>query len=328
MREEPAASELLDRLVRSVAATPDPIKRARECVAVGEELRTVQSRLANVRRQAIYEATLRPGATGRSVADELGVSAKTVSLASSEFRRQDLDLLRDLVEATESVAPDSPELLPAKAVIASSSSVGVVSHIVAALDLVWLRAASTDGDADTWEKTYQGFKRVEYLSKLARAQQPLPPRADAPAQFRTPARLQWLEAVLNAMPGVAGWASVDAQSDDQEWGLWWSIESADPNLEAGDVGPSSKGWLVSEWLVWLVRDYRVAGKRIQSSVTAPPPMINEPGAMMTFYITASLDDPDSVDPDEFAQSIIDVWDGQLGVPGTGYFDVNWPVKHP
>lgn len=326
MNQDPASSELLERLVRSVAAIPDPIKRARECVAVGEELRTVQGRLAQVRRQAVYEATLRPGATGRSVAEELGVSAKTVSLASSEFRRRDIDLLHDLVEATESVAPDSPELLHAKAVVASSTNVGVLSHVVAELDSVWILAASIDGDSDSWEELYQGFKRAKYLSKLASIEPPTPPKPDGSSEFGAPPRLQWLSEVLNAMPGIGGWASMDTRDDDHKWELWWSIESADANLEVADVGPSPEGWLVSEWLVWLVRDYRIAGRLIESSVTAPPPMINEPGAMMTFYITASLAGPDSVDPDEFAQSIINVWDGRPGSPRTGYFDIDWPGK--
>jgi len=128
------------------------------------------------------------------------------------------------------------------------------------------------------------------------------------------------------MPGVAGWASMEDRGQGLQWELWWSIQSADPNLEVGDVGPSTDGWLVSEWLVWLVRDYRVAGRQIESSVTAPPPMINEPGAMMTFYITASLEGPDAIEPDDFARSIIQVWEGRGGSPGTGYFDIRWPER--
>lgn len=57
------------------------------------------------------------------------------------------------------------------------------------------------------------------------------------------------------------------------------------------------------------------------------PMLNDPGAMMTLYITASLEGPGSVDPDEFARSIIEVWDGRAGSPRTGYFDIDWPEKH-
>ena len=326
MQENPAASELLDRLLRSVAALPDPIERARQCVLIGDELRGIQSGLADIRRQAIYEATLRPGATGKSVAEQLGVSAKTVSLASSEFRREDLALMHRLVEATAAVAADSAGVAHAEAMIASSAAIGVLAHVVEQLSDEWMKAASTDDDSGAWEKIYDGFERARYLSNLAGLQRPRRPTSGDAEDASVPVELRWLSRVLNAMPGVHGWATEQDTQNGRDWGLWWSIDSSDPNLDISGVGPSNEGWLVSEWLVWLVRDHRLAGDQIESSVTAPPPMINEPGAMMTFYITARLDGADAVDPNEFARSIIKTWDGDSGIPGTGYFDIDWPEE--
>lgn len=327
MNQEPDADELLDRLVRSVAGIPDPILRARKCVSTGDDLRGAQSRLADVRRRAVYEATLQPGATGKSVSEALGVSAKTVSLASSEFRREDLALLRSLVSAARQASPDSRDVAHAEAMLASTSSIGVLAHVTSNLFGAWLIAENGGGrDDDAAEGIYEGFKRAEYLTQLAGLQRADRVRGAETVEDSTiPASLRRLGAVLNAMPGVHGWASLDDRADGREWSLWWTIESADPNLDVGDVGPSRDGWLVTEWLTWLVRDFRLAGRRIASSVTAPPPMINEPGAMMTFYVEAALNGPDAVDPDEFADSIVRLWDGDAGVRGTGYFDIDWPV---
>lgn len=328
MIEEPAAAELLDRLVRSVAAIPDPIVRARECVNVGDEVRGVHSRLADVRRKAIYEATLRPGATGRSVSEELGVSAKTVSLASSEFRREDLALLRRLIDTTKTVVPGSADVAHAEAMAASSPGMGVLAHVVAGLCSAWLEASSTADEGDAWEETYEGFKRAEYLSRLVGLQRPThhPAGGSGDVDEHVPARLRWPCRVMNVMPGISAWGSVEDRGNGPEWTLWWSIESADRHLDIGDVGPSREGWLVSEWLVWLVRDYRIAGKHLESRVTAPPPMLNEPGGMMTFCVDGPLQGLNAVDPHEFARSIMKLWDGDAVIAGSGYFDVDWPQE--
>lgn len=323
------ADVLLDRLVESIAALPDPIDRARECVRIGDGVRDLHGRLAQVRRRAIYEATLRPGATGRSVADELGVSPKTVSIASAEFRRDDLALLRRLVEATRSVDPNEPGLDHAEAMLASSTAVGVLAHVIAQLATPWIRASDVHGgDDDEWWAIQHGFERAEYLSKLAGLQRS--PRryaneSDEELDERNPLSVRWPCRMLNAMPGIHAFGTEDTTDEGTEWALWWSIESADSNLDIGDVGPSPAGWLVSEWLVWLVRDYRKSGKAIESRVTAAPPMLNTPGGMMSFAIEASLDGLDAVDPHEFARSIQLLWSGDGDkVTPSGYFDVEWP----
>lgn len=325
------ADVLLERLVESIAAIPDPIDRAQECVRVGDGVRGLASRLADVRRRAIYEATLKPGATGRSVSDELGVSAKTVSLASSEFRRDDLALLQRLVTEARSLLPDDPDVEQAEAMLASSTAVGVAAHLVAQLFTPWIRAADADGgDDDAWWEVHRGFERAEYLSKLAglqRSPRQRPSDTGAEEDERTPPRLRWPCRVLNAMPGIHAFGTTDIDGGGTEWTLWWSIGAADENLDIADVGPSPRGWLVSEWLVWLVRDYRKAGQVIESRVTAPPPMLNHPGAMMTFAIEASLDGPNAVDPHEFARSILKLWSGDGDrVTGSGYFDIDWPPE--
>lgn len=324
MSEEPAADELLARLVRSVSAIPDPIARARECVRVGDELRGVQGQLADVRRRAIYEATLQPGATGRSVSEELGVSAKTVSLASAEYRREDLALLRRLLDEAKKVSPRSQDVAHAEAMLASTANVGVIAHVIAALSHEWMRTVDADDDDEAWDDIHKGFEHAEYLADLYRPAASKERNVDA-LDPNVPAELRWLTKVLNAMPGISGWGSVeDRGAGVQEWSMWWTIESADRNLDPEHVGPSREGWLVSEWLVWLVRDYRLAGKQLESRVTAPPPMLNYPGGMMTFHIDGYLEGPDAIDPNEFARSIIRLWDGSAGIRGTGYYDIEWP----
>jgi hypothetical protein len=328
--QENDADALLDRLVASIAAIPDPIGRARECVRIGDGVRLLHARLADVRRKAIYEATLRPGATGRSVSDELGVSAKTISLASSEFRREDLALLHRLVAAARTTIPNNAEVTHAEAMLASSTAVGVLAHVVSQLSTPWVIAADADGgDDDDWWEIYRGFERAEYLSKLAGLQRS-PHRSGATesdVDEHTPSPLRWPCRVLNAMPGIEVFGTMDSREGGDEWTLWWSIQSADDNLDIADVGPSPEGWLVSEWLVWLVRDYRRAGKSIDSRVTAPPPMINNPGAMMTFAIEADLGGPDAVDPHEFARTVIKLWSGDGGeIVKSGYFEIDWPAE--
>jgi DNA-binding LacI/PurR family transcriptional regulator/transposase-like protein len=77
------------RLVRIV----DPVARVKACDRLADRARDLQHEIGQTRRQAVYEATIRPGATGQSVATELGVSPKAVSAAIGEFRAGDRELL-------------------------------------------------------------------------------------------------------------------------------------------------------------------------------------------------------------------------------------------
>lgn len=71
----------------------DPIERAREAAELVESGRVVQQRAAEVRRRAIYEATLRPGQNHATVAASLGVDPSAVSQAVAELRSQDRAVL-------------------------------------------------------------------------------------------------------------------------------------------------------------------------------------------------------------------------------------------
>lgn len=323
------ADVLLRQLVASVSAIPDPLLRASECVRVGDEVRGLHSQLADVRRRAIYEATLKPGATGRSVAAELGVSPKTVSQASAEFRRTDLETLRELVAAAKAATPDDADVAHAEAMLASSTAVGVLAHVVAKLSSQWYRVVDFDSDDDQWWKIQDGFERAQYLSELAGLERPRPKAGDGADDIdpSTPAVVRWPCKLLNAMPGIKAFATTDDERGRPVWTLWWSIISADSHVDIFSAGPSGDGWLVTEWLVWLVRDYRIAGRSITSTVTAPPPMINEPGNMLTFAIEAYLDGEDAVDPHEFGRSIVKLWGGAGDERDrTGYFEIAWPAE--
>ena len=70
----------------------DPIARARAADGWADRARSLQGQIADIRRRAVYEATLRPGSTGESVAAELGVSPKSVSVSIATFRAEDREL--------------------------------------------------------------------------------------------------------------------------------------------------------------------------------------------------------------------------------------------
>lgn len=327
--EERDADGLLRQLVASVSAIPDPLERATECVRVGDEVRGLHSQLADVRRRAIYEATLKPGATGRSVAAELGVSAKTVSQASAEYRRADVETLRELVLAAKAASPGDADVAYAEAMLASTTAVGVLARVVVKLSDQWHCSVDFDSDDDHWWKIQDGFERAQYLSNLAGLEKFRTAVADDADAIdpRTPAILRWPCKLLNAMPGISAFATTDEHRERPVWTLWWNIMSADSHVDIFSAGPSGDGWLVSEWLVWLVRDYRMAGRSIESTVTAPPPMLNEPGNMLTFAIEAYLDGEDAVDPHEFGRSIVKLWGGAGSERDrTGYFEVDWPAE--
>ena len=259
------------------------------------------------------------------------MSSKTVSQASSEFRREDLHLLRDLVAAAKARLPDNADLHQAEALLASSSAIGVLAHVVAKLSTPWHLAEDIDGgDDDDWWRVHEAFERSEYLSRLAglqRAPREQSGGEESQPNDHTPIELRWLRDLLDAMPGITAFGTTDCEDGRTVWTIWWSISSNDRHVDTFSAGPSREGWLVSEWLVWLARDYRLAGKQIESRVTAPPPMLNEPGGMLTFSIEADLDGPDAVDPHDFGRSIVELWDGDAEVQsGSGYFEIDWPKE--
>lgn len=78
-----------ERALAMLRAIADPIARARAAEGWADRARSLQSQIADIRRRAVYEATLRPGSTGESVAAELGVSPKSVSVSIATFRAED-----------------------------------------------------------------------------------------------------------------------------------------------------------------------------------------------------------------------------------------------
>lgn len=74
----------------------DPVARAFACDnLLAHAIPQLQAAVATIRRAAVYDATLRPGATADTVAAELGVSVKAISKAIAEQRAADRDLMRD-----------------------------------------------------------------------------------------------------------------------------------------------------------------------------------------------------------------------------------------
>jgi len=78
-----------ERALATLRAIADPIARARAAEGWADRARSLQSQIADIRRRAVYEATLRPGSTGESVAAELGVSPKSVSVSIATLRAED-----------------------------------------------------------------------------------------------------------------------------------------------------------------------------------------------------------------------------------------------
>jgi hypothetical protein len=326
---ESNTDHLIGRLVASVAAIPDPLDRAAECVRLGDEVRGLHARLASIRRRAIYEATLRPGATGRSVASELRVSAKTVSQATSDHRRRDLALLEQLVDAADQVLSSTdPDLTHARALIADSRSVAVIAQAVSRLSTPWIVAEHKALSEDEWWDIKEGFERAEYLAALGGLEDRSQRRRDVEAcdDPTTPERLRWICRVFNALPGIRAYGTTHTVDNQVLWSVFWNITSADTNLSTFDTGPSPEGWLLSEWICWLARDYRRSGRAIDVQATAPPPYLNHPGDMLTFILEAPISGTNAVSPDDFADSIIRYWDGATPDQRTGYFPIVWPPK--
>ncbi|MET4224585.1 hypothetical protein [Oerskovia enterophila] len=323
------------RLLAALEAIPDPVERAQECLRVGDQVRAIHGRLGEIRRRAVYEATLKPGATGRSVAQALGVSAKAVSQASSHFRQSDLATLDKAAGLlSETLGSTSPEIGHLLAVKASTRSVTLIAQALLSTYTTWITGLDPSSvDDDTYETVQDAYERAEYLCQLAQV-------AMAPAQrirFQTlalaepdyeaiPAELVWPMQVLNAMPGILAFGTNYDYDDGSEWSLCWNILPAERYTSVFDAGPDPKGWAVSEWLVWLARDFERAGKAVSSRVSSPPPFLNEPGESLSFLIEGAIGHESSITAVEFAEQIINTWDGTSPETRTGYFPIDWPQR--
>jgi predicted transcriptional regulator len=90
----------LDNAPDLLPTITDPVSRAIACDdLLAHTIPQLQAAVATIRRAAVYDATLRPGATADTVAAELGVTVKAVSKAIAEQRAADRDLMRAALTA-------------------------------------------------------------------------------------------------------------------------------------------------------------------------------------------------------------------------------------
>ncbi|MFD4323186.1 hypothetical protein ACFWQC_01030 [Nocardioides sp. NPDC058538] len=322
------------RLLASVEAIPDPVERVRQCVVIGDQVRALQGRLGEIRRRAVYEATLKPGATGRSVAAALGVSTKAVSQASSEYRQTDLALLDRTVDVLSSaLSPNDPDINQLLALRASTRSVSLIAQALLRTYRAWLDLVAKDDDVPDEVRTLdEAYERAEYLCALAEikptATVRFPTLAVAEPRYDdVPDELLWPAKILNAMPGIIATACNYTYEDRvSEWSLQWQILPAERYTSVFDAGPDPQGWAVSEWLVWLARDFQRSGAPIHARVTSPPPYLNEPGESMAFIVEGETGTPESVSAVDFADTLMRVWDGTDSGRPAGYFEVKWPER--
>jgi transposase-like protein len=309
----------VERTLAYLDSIPDARERIRECEIASEQARSIQSKIATIRRKAVYELTLRPGSSGESVAVELGVSPKAVSAAISEARKADLTLFREALGLYQSIAWTdlaSPEIAAAR----STRDVLFAARTILRAEVS--RNLESESD-ETFEMLERAQQRARLLASAGKVEVPtsLWPRRPIgqtlPDYSNVPPRYLSLARALNALPQVIGWVSDSGLNDD--WMMSWQIRPAEPYSTVFDAGPHRDGWATSEWLVWLLRDYERSGHAMNYYMSSPPPFLNEPGESLSFVVSfPKHSDQKLVDPDELAAWLKSTWDK------TGYEDVAWP----
>jgi hypothetical protein len=73
--------------------------------------------------------------------------------------------------------------------------------------------------------------------------------------------------------------------------------------DADEVWPDRDGWLTLEFLCWVTRDLRRAGKKIWVDVDAPAPQLNGPGRCLTFIIEGDRAGDGGYGPEEFISDL-------------------------
>lgn len=303
-------------------SVPDPVQRAHECTAAAEEARQIQGQIAAIRRHAVYEATLRPGASGESVAAELGVTPKAVSQATATYRKKELSFLKSaLLEYRKQELP---------AAVAREIEAALKARDVVQVARAVVRA---DDGRHTWDLSGEEWGHLEDAERRARQimeiAQVLPDRpdyrpsalADRSVDYTTiDPSLQWPVKVLDALPGIAATGDRYRWKGDtsDSWMLSWRILSAQPYTTVYEAGPHRDGWASTEWLVWFTQDLIRAGRDLKTTVSSPPPYLNQPGEALSFQVFGSFR-AGSVSPTEYAADLIAMWDDD-----TGYADIEWP----
>ncbi|WP_299570037.1 hypothetical protein [uncultured Williamsia sp.] len=316
--------ELLLSYLRSV---PDPVQRVRQCAAAVERFRGLQKHVAAIRRHAVYEATLRPGANGESVAAELGVTPKAVSQATVTYRRQELTYLKSVVQEYLQYPVEDSVKRKIGVALKGRDVIQLARLIVRAHD-GW---SAWDMPEETWRFLDEGERRARKILSVAAVDPGIPDYRPATLSdtgtgvsdgldSRPPVDpfYDWPVRVLNALPGITAMAATRAADPAGEWMLSWQILPAMPHTTVFETGPHRDGWAITEWLVWFNRDLARAGEGITSTVTSPPPYLNQPGESLSFQ-TFGPTAPGSLTPTRWAQALIETWDD-----GTGYVPVTWP----
>ncbi|MFC9839747.1 hypothetical protein ACFVKB_39115 [Rhodococcus sp. NPDC127530] len=304
-------------------SVPDPVQRAHECTAVAEQARQIQGQIAAIRRHAVYEATLRPGASGESVAAELGVTPKAVSQATATYRKRELSYLKSAL--VEYLQQDLPAAVGRE-----------VDAALKARDVVQVARAvvRADDGRHTWDLTNEEWGFLEAAERRAREvmaiAQVSPDRpdyrpstlADRTVDYdKVDPYLRWPVKCLNALPGIAGSGSHYRLKGDisESWMLSWQIMSAQPYTTVFEAGPHRDGWASTEWLVWFTRDLIRSGCDLETTVTSPPPYLNQPGESLSFQVFGTIQ-KGSLSPTQYAEKLIAMWDDHE----TGYVDIDWP----
>lgn len=317
--------ELILSYLRSV---PDPVRRVHECLAAVERLRGLQKHIGAIRRHAVYEATLRPGANGESVAAELGVTPKAVSQATVTYRRQELTYLKSVLREYCNYPLNDSVVREIGVALKGRDVIQLAQLIVRAHDgwHTWEDLPET-----TWHFLDEAEQRARKILAVANVE---PSRRDyRPPILSSPADVapddhpvaepdpfyRWPVQVLNALPGITAMAGRREYDLPGEWMLSWQILPALPHTTVFETGPHRDGWAASEWLVWFNRDLARAGREITTTVTSPPPYLNQPGESLSFQ-TFGPTKPGSITPTDYARRLIETWDD-----GTGYAEITWPT---
>lgn len=314
----------VERALEHLRSIPDPLVRIRTCDATADDARAVQGRIAEVRRQAIYEATLQPGETGESIAAALGLSAKAVSSAIAEFRKHDLELFRRALSMYESELSDTTVSERELSMARGTRDVLHAAKVV-------LRAHSgrvlRRETAESYEILTAAAERARQLAVPGRVDVERPfwdlrTLADtAPDYSRTPPILLELTRALNALPGIRALGSVDSfNSAPSYWSLHWQVMPAEPYATVAAAGPSREGWLSAEWLVWFFNDLRRGDYDVRVDVWSAAPFINEPGESMGMFVVANRGDEAErlpLEPHRALEALRSAWDE------TGFQAVTW-----
>lgn len=319
----------VERALAHLEAIADPIVRVSAADDLAEQARDVQKEIGQIRRRAIYEATLRPGHTGESVAAQLHVTPKAVSTAVSEFRARDRQLFR---EALETMMKKEVTSTPADQLAPGLHARDVL--VQARLVLIGYNDCDPGKmSPDEFSLIEEAEKRARQIHRAAGAAASARPSwnvptfternvdsEDVPPGMVDPARVfQALPGILPLffdMPDVEEAGTVSAW-----WRIGWSILPAEEGATVFDAGPHRDGWATTEYLIWFTQDMARAGFRIWHHISAAPPFLNEPGECLTFSVEGDLHGSNAITPDLFARELKMQWVDQ----GTGFVELEWPT---